>query len=146
MDGWFPPKQPSRRGRPWAQASVGTAMIAVGFVALATLVYMQYMRLSQTAMKARLKAAVHAQQAKLCRSGSQIRAKTAHEYNDGGTEVGREFVRYEQAVSAYESKMAVHHDLLSEKYSRAAQYPWLQAEPDPPEPEKPPKPRFLQTY
>jgi hypothetical protein len=121
-------------------------MIAVGSTALAVLAYMQIMRLSQRAMNAQIQVSMHAKQARLCRMRSQFYAKVAQDYDDGGTEEGREFVEYKRAVSAYEGKMALHHDLLSQKYRDAARYPWLRVAPDPPEPGKPLKPPFLDTY
>ena len=43
----------------------------------------------------------------------------------------------ERAHAAFEAEIRDRHARLKDKYRRAARYPWLAIEPDPPEPENP---------
>lgn len=45
------------------------------------------------------------------------------------------FAKEERASADHEGVKADYHACLREKYERAARYPWLPVEPDPPEPE-----------
>jgi hypothetical protein len=48
-----------------------------------------------------------------------------------------ETAAYLRAYAACEAEIGAWHARLKEKYCRAARYPWLAIEPDPPEPENP---------
>jgi hypothetical protein len=74
-------------------------------------------------------AAYHAREAEFSR-------RSLKDYRDGrvtlrGTLTDREAARIARRLE----RIAPYHDVLARKYERAARYPWLPVEPDPPEPE-----------
>ena len=49
-------------------------------------------------------------------------------------EVMSDLCRHGRGLGARALRLAAYHDALKTKYERAASYPWLPVEPDPPEP------------
>jgi hypothetical protein len=44
-------------------------------------------------------------------------------------------LEYNEATAPLHARLVAHHDIMRRKYERAARWPWLPVEPDPPEPE-----------
>jgi hypothetical protein len=65
------------------------------------------------------------------------RARGAGQFALGFTDSNPEMAAHWRAQAACEAEIGAWHAHLKEKYHRAARYPWLAIERDPPEPENP---------
>jgi hypothetical protein len=105
-------------------------MLAVAVVALLMGGVVVAVRATRRSREYRQIAVWHAAMRDLC-LGEAYEYQYAYDHRAAGDHRAEtDWPRYE----AHERALARHHDGLAAKYDRAARYPWLPVEPDPPEP------------
>lgn len=110
------------------QFRVRTVLIGVALIAMCVYGGMEVRKSSYRRL-----AAEHANAAKLARF--QALFTLSDRFLPSKKYMARTFPNISPITREWLIQSATHHEALAAKYERAAQYPWLPVEPDPPAPE-----------